>query len=99
MIWSQKKFKFYSYLYPFIEFFLGIAYLIRWHSFYINLITFIIMIIGAIGVAIELSKKRTITCACLGLVFKIPMTYVTLIENVTMAAMALLMAIKNFTNL
>lgn len=81
----------YAYIYPFIEVGLGIAYLFRYKLFLANLITVIIMAIGSIGVAIELSKGRQIICACLGAVFKLPMTYVTLSEDLIMGAMALYM--------
>ena len=33
-------------------------------------------------------------CACLGVVFKIPMTYVTLTEDLLMGTMAFVMLIK-----
>ena len=49
------------------------------------------MIVSSIGVTKELAQGRKITCACLGAVFKIPMTYVTLLEDVLMAVMALIM--------
>jgi hypothetical protein len=52
------------------------------------------MLISALGVANELRKKQTIMCACLGTVFKIPMTYVTLFEDLLMASMALYMLVK-----
>lgn len=81
----------YAYLYPFIEVSLGIAYLMRWHLTTINSITLILMLISAAGVARELAKGEQIVCACLGVVFKIPMTYVTLAEDLLMALMALLM--------
>lgn len=86
-----KRSKAYAYIYPLIELFLGITYLIRWNLFVINIITLLVMIISSIGVAIELSKKRAIPCACLGVVFKLPMTYVTLTEDLLMAVMALIM--------
>lgn len=78
----------YSYAYPLIELSLGIAYLTRWQPLAINSITLIIMLISSLGVLIELSKGKTITCACLGVVFKVPMTYVTLLEDLLMAGMA-----------
>lgn len=83
--------KLYAYIYPFIEIGLGIAYLFRYKSFFANIFTVIIMTIGSIGVGIELSKGRQITCACLGAVFKLPMTYVTLSEDLIMGVMALCM--------
>lgn len=83
--------KIYAYIYPFIEIILGLAYLFRYKLFLANIITVIIMAIGSIGVAIELSKGRQIVCACLGAVFKLPMTYVTLAEDVIMGLMAVVM--------
>ena len=86
-----QKSKLYAYAYPLIELSLGIAYLIRWHLFAINIVTLILMIISSVGVARELRNHRKIICACLGTVFKIPMTYVTLAEDLMMAGMAALM--------
>ncbi|MEX0848894.1 MAG: MauE/DoxX family redox-associated membrane protein [Candidatus Dependentiae bacterium] len=86
-----KKSIIYAYAYPFIEIALGLAYLFRLFPNVTNFVTLIVMFVSAIGVAIELSKGRDITCACLGVVFKIPMTYVTLFEDLLMAAMALIM--------
>ncbi len=83
----------YAYFYPLIELSLGIAYLTRWQPMATNIITFIVMTISSIGVANELRKKKTIVCACLGAVFKIPMTWVTLTEDLLMAVMAAIMLI------
>lgn len=81
----------YAYLYPFFELILGIAYLARIFPFATNLATFILMTLSSIGVGLELAKGKQIICACLGALFNIPMTWVTLIEDLLMAGMALLM--------
>jgi len=78
----------YAYLYPLIELGLGIAYLQSLNLFVTNIVTIAVMIIGAIGVAGEILKKQPVHCACLGTVFKIPMTKVTLFEDLLMAGMA-----------
>ncbi len=49
------------------------------------------MSIGSVGVLRSLMQKRKIQCACLGTVFELPMTTVTLVENVGMAVMAAMM--------
>ncbi len=85
----------YAYVYPLIELGLGISYLFRWNAFLTNTITVIVMFIGAIGVAQALRKKQTIQCACLGVLFKIPMTKVTLMEDLLMGLMALAMLFLN----
>lgn len=86
-----KRSRIYALAYPFIEVTLGILYLMHVESPIINIITLIIMLISSAGVLTELLKGREIICACLGTVFKIPMTYVTLIEDLLMALMALFM--------
>lgn len=86
--------KLYAYLYPFIEVTLGICYIMRYQLPIINIITLILMLISAAGVAYALSKKEEFTCACLGALFKIPMTYVTLIEDLLMGLMAFVMLFK-----
>ncbi len=86
-----QRFFAYGYIYPFIEIALGLCYLFRYQLVITNWVTLIVMITSSIGVAIELSKQKEIMCACLGAIFKIPMTYVTLAEDVIMGLMALVM--------
>ena len=86
-----KRSKIYGYLYPLIELGLGVAYLTAFNLIWINWVTLIIMLIGAIGVAQKIAEHEVIPCACLGVVFKIPMTKVTLIEDLLMAGMAIWM--------
>lgn len=81
----------YAYLYPFLELSLGVAYLARLFPFYVNAITFVLMTVSSIGVGIELFKQKEIVCACLGAIFKVPMTWVTFLEDLLMASMALMM--------
>lgn len=78
----------YAYAYPLIELGLGIAYLTRWQPIITNSVTLVVMLVSALGVFIELSKGKEVMCACLGVVFKLPMTYVTLLEDILMASMA-----------
>ncbi len=78
----------YAYLYPYIEFALGVCYLSATYLWYTNVITLCIMLFGASGVAHALYRGKSLTCACLGMVFVVPMTYATLYEDLLMAAMA-----------
>jgi hypothetical protein len=81
----------YAYAYPFIELALGLAYLVRWNPMVTNTITLVVMLVSTAGVLIALRKRQLIECACLGTVFKLPMSKVTLIEDLSMAAMAAVM--------
>lgn len=85
------KSKTYAYIYPFIEIALGIMYFFYFGDVYRDIFTFIIMCIGTVGVWKALKSKSDIPCACLGMVFDVPMTKVTLFENLIMALMALIM--------
>lgn len=78
----------YGYIYPFIELALGISYIISPLSLTLNWITAILMTFGGIGVAIKIAKREKFQCACLGTFINVPLTYVTLVEDFGMAAMA-----------
>ena len=86
-----QRFKLYAQLYPFIELALGFLYLFRLHPTATNIITLIIMIASSISVGYALSQKNRIECACLADIFRIPLTYVSLAEDLLMAIMALIM--------
>jgi hypothetical protein len=49
------------------------------------------MSFSTLGVIIAVSNRQKIRCACLGAVFNLPMSTVTIVEDVLMAAMALWM--------
>ena len=83
----------YGFIYPFIELGLGLAYVLNFQPFYTNLATFIVMTFSTLGVLKAVLNKQKIRCACLGAVFNLPMSTVTIIEDVLMTAMALLMLI------
>lgn len=91
-----KRWNGYGYLYPFIELGLGLAFLIPVCEKWANIATLIVMVISIIGVLQSVLNKRKIQCACLGAVFNLPMSTVTIIEDAVMiimsAASLLLMA-------
>jgi len=86
-----KRSRAYALLYPFFELAIGVAYLVSFSLLWTSAFTTLLMGVSAIGVARELLNKNAIPCACLGVVFKIPMTKVTLAEDVVMGLMALIM--------
>lgn len=84
----------YARTYPFIELLLGVLFLLGAALITVSIVTLFIMLVGAYGVFQKLRKKERIPCACMGAVFKIPMTWVTLGEDLLMAAMAVFMLIS-----
>lgn len=87
------KIKGYGYVYAFIELGLGIAYLTGFNPFITNLVTAIVMTVSIIGVLKSVLNKQKIKCACLGDVFNLPMSTITIIEDALMIAMSVLMLI------
>lgn len=78
----------YGYVYPFIELGLGISFLVGFNPVFTNWATVIIMGLSSIGVIQCVLNKKKIRCACLGAVFNLPMSTVTIIEDLLMIAMA-----------
>jgi copper chaperone CopZ len=88
-----KKWIGWGYLYPLIELSLGIAFLFHFAILEATIITLLVMSISSIGVIQSLIAKKKIQCACLGTVFNLPMSKITLIEDLLMVAMAAAMLI------
>jgi cation transport ATPase len=86
--WLAMKVPAYGKLYPFIELALGIAFLTAFNPLFTNVATIIVMGFSSLGVVQSLLDKKQIRCACLGAVFNLPMSTVTLTEDLLMVAMA-----------
>ncbi len=89
-----KRFPAWAYIYAFTELTLGIAYLLNFSPLLTSSVTFVIMGISIIGVLQSVLNKKKIQCACLGAVFNLPMSTVTIIEDALMILMAGTMIIR-----
>ena len=83
-----KRIPAWGYLYAFIELGLGIAFIINFNPLITNMVTVAVMSLSIIGVLQSVLNKQKIQCACLGTVFKLPMSTVTIIEDALMILMA-----------
>jgi cation transport ATPase len=83
-----KRIKAYGFIYPFIELALGISFLTGFNPFITNIATLTVMSISIIGVLQSVLNKQKIQCACLGAVFNLPMSTVTIIEDALMIVMS-----------
>ncbi|RYY47384.1 MAG: heavy-metal-associated domain-containing protein [Chitinophagaceae bacterium] len=88
-----KRWKAWGYIYAFLELGLGIAFLTNFYPLAINAVTFVVMTVSIIGVLQSVLNKRKIKCACLGDVFNLPMSTITIIEDALMIAMSVIMFI------
>ncbi len=79
----------YAYIYPFIELTLGLCYLAFVIPTAVYIITILILGTGAVGVIKALIQGLDVRCACMGTVLDVPLSTVTLTEDLGMVAMAL----------
>ncbi len=86
-----KRVKAYGYIYPFIELALGLAFLTGFQPVVSNIVALVVMAMSTIGVAQSLLRKTPFQCACLGTIIKLPLSKVTLFEDLLMVAMSLIM--------
>jgi copper chaperone CopZ len=80
-----------GYVYAFTELALGVAYLTGFKPLLTNVVTLIVMAVSITGVLQSVLNKRKIKCACLGDVFNLPMSTVTIIEDSLMIVMSAVM--------
>ncbi len=79
----------YGYVYPFIELVLGLLFISGKFLVFANGLTALLLSITTIGVYKRLKSKSPFQCACLGTTFNLPLSNLTIIENIAMITMAL----------
>jgi len=83
-----RRYNAYGYVYPFMEAALGILFLVPGLHFWASVITLVVMSVSIAGVIQSMLQKRNVECACLGAVFKLPLSKVTLLEDALMILMS-----------
>lgn len=83
----------YALVYPFIELLLGLAYLSFFYPVITYSITILVMVVGSLGVVKALKEGLDLYCSCMGTVLQVPLSTVTLTEDIGMGLMALYMLI------
>lgn len=84
------NFKLYGYLFPFIEILIGYMLLLNYKININHIIILILMIISIVSVIISKINGQKLRCGCLGSFFHVPLSYVTIFENIYMIIMILL---------
>ena len=83
-----KRLPFWAVIYAFLELGLGLLYLVDFKPVLTNWATLLLMSVSIIGVLQTVLNKKRIRCACLGAVFNLPMSTVTIVEDALMIAMS-----------
>ena len=89
-----KQWNGWGYVYAFVELGLGFAFLTSFQPSFTNVVTLGVMSVSIVGVLQSVLNKQKIKCACLGDVFNLPMSTVTIIEDGLMIAMSAIMLIS-----
>ena len=91
-----RRFNGWGYIYAFIELILGLSYALNILPILTNTLTLLVMLVSLTGVLQAVFNKRKIQCACLGAVFDLPMSTVTIIEDASMILMSALFLIHPY---
>ncbi len=78
----------YAFVYPFIELGLGLLYLSFLWPVATYIATIIVFAFGTLGVLSALRDGLDIDCPCMGSILSVPLSTVTLTEDLAMVAMA-----------
>ncbi|MCH9634557.1 MAG: hypothetical protein S4CHLAM7_13100 [Chlamydiae bacterium] len=86
----------YSYIYPFLEFSIALCYLGQFIVPFVAIFTAILTFFGLIGVLQAIRNNSDLKCACMGTKLDLPLSVVSVVENVGMGVMAVFIAIAFF---
>ena len=88
-VWSP-----YGLIYPFLELLLGFAFLYKYQISFALWGSVVLMGFGSLGVINALRQNKQIRCACLGTSLNLPMSTITLMEDLVMVIMSIMMLVK-----
>lgn len=84
-----RYFSHYGKIYPFIEFLLGFLFIADVGLIFAEVLTILVLSLTTVGIYKKLQSKSSLQCACLGSSFNLPLSRVTILENVVMIGMAM----------
>lgn len=85
------RFPIYGYVYPFLELLLSLGYLGGFVLPVVYLFTFLLFTFGSVGVIKSLLSGVKSSCSCMGSALSVPLSSVTLGEDIGMSIMSLLL--------
>lgn len=83
------RWKTYGLIYPFIELTLGFLFIADKLLLIANIMTILVLTTTTVGVYQKIKSDNQFRCACLGAGFSLPLSNITIFENLAMVAMAL----------
>ncbi len=86
-----KRSRTYGLIYPWIELALGLGYISMLQPQFVYAATILVFGFGTIGVVTALRNGLNINCPCMGNILQVPLSTVTLTEDLAMVVMAIVM--------
>jgi len=83
----------YAFIYPFLELALALLYLSGFMVQVAFIGTIVLMGFGLIGILRSMRRGQKLQCACMGTFLNVPLSVVSLSENVGMVVMAIVMLV------
>lgn len=88
-----KRTQLWGWIYPWVELALGLSYLAYFIPIATYIVTIVVMAVGTVGVLIAIKNKLDVRCVCMGTALNVPLSTVTLSEDIGMGVLALIMLI------
>ena len=82
-----EKYPTYAYIYPIIELYLGYSFLKMNHIPFIYYFSMILIFLNLISISLSLLNGVTLPCGCIGGYFNLPLSNISLFENLMMFIM------------
>lgn len=89
-----KKFPAYSYFYPFLQLFFAVMYLLIGATLWLDVLVLVVSMVGVLGIWRTLRQRGDFHCVCLGNVIQLPLSRISLVEDLGMAVMAGIMLLS-----
>ena len=89
-----RKVRNYALVYPLIELGLGLAYLAFFQPTFTYWVTILVFAFGTLGVLSALRRGLDIDCPCMGSILSVPLSTVTLTEDLAMVVMAVMLLLS-----
>ena len=79
-----QRFVLYGYLFPFFEILFGVLFILQIEILWLEYLCLSLFLLNTVVIANALEKRRNFTCACMGGLFNLPLSTVSLVESLTM---------------
>lgn len=89
-----QRIKIYGYFFPVFEIIFGLLFILQIEILWVEYLCLSLFLLNTVVIANALEKRRHFTCACMGGLFNLPLSTVSLAESLTMVIGIIYLIIK-----